>query len=130
MIRFVFLGGVALVAASLVIGLVLSGGPFEGRAERYDRERRDNLMTLARNLRCDTNDLTQSPTLWEVSVCAGQHTENYLRDPETHVYYDFRRINANRFEICTTLTSRRYQAEISQGRLPDKDGKWCVEGRF
>lgn len=100
----------ALVACAVGLGLWAVGGPAQGRAEKRDQQRHDDLMQLERQIAClsDAAGGVLPDTLSETDVC---HIADRYADPYTGAAYVYERLSDTGYRLCagfeapTTLRS-------------------------
>lgn len=117
------LGLAALTAALIGTGLSITGGPAQGRAEKRDAMRAEDLRTLSANINC------QSTALEGAMPSAPQKTDSCaqditLTDPFTGTPYRFEPINDRQYRLCATFETEQITPRYG---LLQRDGD-CVIG--
>jgi len=129
----------AIVAATVAIALSITGGPMSARRERYDAARYEELVKLARILRCESQRGSSQALPETLSVeslrtyCGGieRHTSD-LTDNETGEQYGYERLNSRAFKICAKfydpkiLERRRYHLNVPGYFFDYETG--CISG--
>ena len=97
----------AVVSAAVVAGIITVGGPFEGRREKFDLQRYQDLSLIAQVLRCESWRSSRPVLPVELTVeslkshCAGSGPgKDSLLDDETGKPYEYTRKNDRAFSIC------------------------------
>jgi len=94
--------GAAIVIAvclAVAVGLVMSGPPSEVRARRLDERRMQDLESLSRLVDVYWAREHRLPASHDdLARVMGQAAD--LRDPTTNVPYEFRTIDARRYQLC------------------------------
>lgn len=92
---------VVVAVGAIVTGLVVTGGPAQGRKERRDELRLADLQALARLVQCLAGESGALPTdLAATAQCAGD-----LRraDPHSGTPYRFEALSSDSFRFCATF---------------------------
>lgn len=91
-----------LVTGAIVGGLLTVGGPGQGRMERRDSTRLQDLRGLGRYVIClaKHNNDTLPDNLSEAAFCPGN---DRLGDPFTGAPYAYERLGSNSFRVCTSF---------------------------
>ena len=130
----------ALVAVAVVAGVLIVGGPIQGRQDKFDGQRLAELTDLARALLCEANPRTTSPALpQELTVeTMRAHCSNAgigaddLTDNETGQPYGYERTSDRDFTICATFHDAARTDTLYPGRrhgaLDTETG--CISGRI
>ena len=114
--------GIAVVLLSVIGGLFITGSPLQGRAERFDEQRVNDLRAIQSeiyNITWGTQynmpvPLPATPpnplptTLEEVSQKA-QYQKLNIVDPETSTPYDYTRPSKTGYRLCATFSTVRDQ---------------------
>lgn len=109
--RLYLLTAIAAVAAAVLAGLVIVGGPFQGQRDKFDGQRYMELGKLARALLCEQGYHASGSALpVELSVeslrvhCSSAGIlAGDLADDETGEPYAYDRKNARDFAVCATF---------------------------
>lgn len=102
---------IAAVAAAVIGGLLIVGGPFAGRREKFDAERFNELGRLARALICEDKGVRYGSTLPEdltveslrVHCSSAGIGEDDLTDDETGQPYVYQVKDGRDFSVCATF---------------------------
>ncbi|MFD2739083.1 hypothetical protein ACFSUD_05855 [Sulfitobacter aestuarii] len=103
--RALLFGFVALVAAALLAGLSLIGGPTQARLERQDRQRAADLREIGRYHAClrETDDHDG----YSAERCGPPDRVSGWRDPVSAAPYVLREIDEGAFAVCATFAGDR-----------------------
>jgi hypothetical protein len=106
----------ALGLVFMVIGFFIVGGPAQGRMERRDGERLEDLQLLSSCI-SDLDDAARAalPTLLSEPLPCFNSTRPPRRDPLSDQPYRFERLDALRFSVCAT-----FEGLPDQGYGPDE----------
>lgn len=116
------IAGLAMVAVAL--GLYLTGGPDHARKEKQDREREQDLMTLANWVDCLAAEQGQLPaTLQGDPQCDWTLR---LADPYTGKPYDYQVIAPRRYRLCAVFDLPLQRVDQRWGR----DANGCITRDF
>jgi hypothetical protein len=103
-----------VVAAAVAWGFVLAGSPGTRRQERIDRQRLQDLQTIAREIHRMVIDPENSTEMREplpetLDEAAKRATDEKLNihDPDTGVAYTYKKISDTKFELCATFEFAR-----------------------
>ncbi len=113
---------VAAVVAAVIVGLLIVGGPFEGRREAFDGKRYDELGLLARALLCADKGHRYGATLPEeltvetlrVHCSSAGITEDELTDDETGLPYVYQVKDGQDFSVCATFYDAERTLRLNQ----------------
>ena len=101
---------VGFVGLVLVLGLWATGGPLQGRAERRDRQRQQDLTEMAKWIDCLSILPAGLPeTLTPTQACP--FTGN-LNDPLTGQPYAYRKNTGNAYLLCAQFETGRLLPEF------------------
>lgn len=91
--------GALAVGAAVVLGVWATGGPMQGRAERRDEVRFQDLLSLKEQVDClaDAANRTLPARLEETDLCL--IADRYV-DPFTGEPYVYKRVSATGFRLC------------------------------
>ena len=93
-----------LVGAAVAAGLVMMGSPTEARNRRLDARRVGDLAQIARGVDVFWSRRAVLPaSLEELAVELGSNPP--LEDPESGQAYDYRPLDANRYELCAVFAT-------------------------
>lgn len=92
-----------IVAAAVVGGLIVVGGPGEGRLERLDDARLDDLRTIERAVAERWERTGTLPPSLDSLRAANLLLPDDLVDPETDEPYDYRVLSDSTYELCATF---------------------------
>jgi hypothetical protein len=109
-----------VVAAAVVAGLTIIGTPSEQRLMRLDERRIMDLRSLSFYVNQYRRQRQALPGRAE-DVIDGQTTTRLSVDPESQQPYDYRVIDAARYELCATFSRR--------SRAPSNDFWFHEAGR-
>lgn len=102
--RALLVAMLAVVAAALVWGLSIVGGPGFARMEENDRTRAADLRRLGNHYRCANYNLTDSDKAISPGYCAqGSGPAPELTDPVTGAAYEYGEDGTTYFEVCATF---------------------------
>lgn len=135
-----FVAASIIVGIAVIIGVLTVGGPKEGRREKFDLRRYDDLRKISSALVCVNWRISQ-PTLPDElslktmrSYCGGVEIQaETLLDNETGEPYEYIRINENQFSVCANFydaqkaVSERYW--MTQGMSSFNPETGCATGR-
>ena len=91
----------AVVLASVVAGLLATGGPGEARLEKLDEARRSDLRAIETTLRNGWRRGQATPEI--LGDDRSGLSPGYLRDPETGEPYGYRALSDTAAEVCATF---------------------------
>ena len=97
--------GALAVTAAVVAGLSIVGSPSEQRLIRLDERRVMDLRMFAGAVNRYRGQRQELPTRVE-DVIDGQITTRLPLDPDSQQPYDYRVIDAGRYELCATFSRR------------------------
>lgn len=131
---------IATIATAMVAGILIVGGPIQGRHDKFDEQRFRELNELARALLCDfssgpTNRLLPNELSVETmrTHCSGAGiSAAALTDNETGEPYTYNRINDHDFSICAAFYDiKRTERLIGAWRHATFDSNTgCMSGRI
>lgn len=111
-----------LVGAAVTAGLVMMGSPTEARNRRLDARRVGDLAQIARGVDVFWSRRAVLPaSLDELAAELGSNPP--LRDPESGQAYDYRPLDANRYELCAVFATE------SEGEPRGANARFWVHGR-
>lgn len=113
-----------LVAVLVVLGLFAVGGPGQGRLERHDRIRMNDLQAIERYLRCVADAEGRLPATLEM----GETCRRDLRvtDPYSGVGYRYERVSDTAWRLCAA-----FDLPERMGHRVDFDtDSGCLSGSF
>lgn|SRR3989344_7051448 len=108
-----------LVAANVVAGLLIVGGPQQERMRRFDDERVSNLQEVQYNIL----------QFWQQKKLLPQNLDElrddltgYIppRDPETGDSYEYKVLGPLNFELCANFALRSEEPQITVKRSPQE----------
>lgn len=106
-------GITALALAAIGGGLILSGGPGEGRAERRDWQRSADLSAIESQIRCLARQTgTLSVAIETTDACPDTPT---LDDPVTGQPYEITLIDARNVRLCASFETERAASGLQLG---------------
>jgi hypothetical protein len=129
---------ISAVCAGVVAGLLAIGGPVQGRSDRFDAKRIEDLRLLVRVLDCQGNSDTAAPLPEVLTVEAlqdrcghGRIASHHLFDDETAKPYSYERTGDRSFRICATFhdaerAERLNPRDLDIARFDPTTG--CVSG--
>ncbi len=115
---------VLLIGVSVGAGLVATGGPQEGRVERQDAQRMEDLDRITRWLRCPNQDALPQ-MLEDTAFCPDARGDLNVTDPATGQTYDYRRLTSDRAEICVQLYAKSASHKFRFRTNVDATGRAC-----
>lgn len=101
--RFILVAAVGMVVVALSWGFSIVGGPSQGRAEKRDAERGQDLQRLRRYLECRREDAVLPQSLADETYCSGLRAGVRFNDPVTGAAYTYKRVSDMRFDICAVF---------------------------
>lgn len=131
----------AAVLLAIAAGLLIVGGPREGRRERLDARRFEEIAFLARMLACPVQRV-ESPVLPETltvdalgGYCGGIDVRpDQLVDDATGAAYAYRRLSDTAFEICADFADPRDIPGVARGSFQGPGAfdpeTGCLRGRI
>jgi hypothetical protein len=137
--KVLFIAAILAVCAAVITGLVMVGGPSQGRRDRFDDQRYAELGNLANALLCNQAGESRSNSLpAELTVeslrghcsIAGISADG-LSDNETGAPYVYDRRNAQDFSICATFHDARRTVDLAYSAWSAAafdPGTGCVSG--
>ncbi|MCP4070166.1 MAG: hypothetical protein GY742_00320 [Hyphomicrobiales bacterium] len=140
--RIFLIGTVAVVAAAAIAAIIVIGGPFEAREDRFDDLRYKDLVTIARSLACDGNNKVSSPDLPEklsrkefAPYCKDSRVKTKtLIDNETGEPYNYHRVNSRSFKVCADFYNaakiKRESTRSYGGRIAFNTKTGCISGKL
>ena len=137
--KVLFIAAILAVCAAVITGLVMVGGPSQGRRDRFDDQRYAELGNLANALLCNQAGESRSNSLpAELTVeslrghCSiAGITADDLSDNETGAPYVYDRRNAHDFSICATFHDARRTVDLAYSAWSAASfdpGTGCVSG--
>ena len=123
---------VALVLAGCVVyALTLTGSPGSQRDERLDRDRVSHLSNIAENIDLHWERNEELPGDFDEMPGPTYYVES-VHDPETGLRYEYRVLEAPRYELCaifSTDTTGRVHGDrrFSESRWDHQEGRNCFE---
>ena len=137
--KVLFAAAILAVCAAVITGLVMVGGPSQGRRDRFDDQRYAELGRLVDVLLCDhyvhsrgsslPAELTVESLRGHCSI-AGISADG-LSDNETGAPYVYDRRNAQDFSICATFHDARRTVDLAYSAWSAAafdPGTGCVSG--
>ena len=112
----------AVALAAILGGLVLSGGPGQGRMERRDRVRLDDLMAIWRQAEC--RSLNGAPLDGALTPTAACPAEPRRADPQTGAAYRIEPVDARNLRLCADFELP--PEELSPGWVGERQGDCLV----
>lgn len=100
--RVVAIGSIAVVAAAVVAGLLITGSPAEQRLLRLDTQRVFGLTQLARTAESRWDREQRLPDS-AAELVDGQFLTRLPTDPTTREPYEYRITGPRQFEVCATF---------------------------
>jgi hypothetical protein len=137
--KVLFAAAILAVCAAVITGLVMVGGPSQGRRDRFDDQRYAELGRLVDVLLCDHYVHSRGSSLpAELTVeslrahCASAGVSaDDLSDSETGAPYVYVRKNAQDFLICATFHDARRTVRLESRPWSAESfdpGTGCVSG--
>lgn len=118
---------VLLVGGAVVAGLIVTGGPGQGRAEKRDGQRWRDLRDSAALARCLYEETGAAPEA--LRAMPGCTPTEIPTDPGTGQPYAFALEEGDQFRICATFeTDARPMISTGPDRFDHEAG--CLVGRF
>lgn len=94
-------GILALVAAAILGGFFIAGGPQQGRMEMRDQARRSELIELRDHIGCMTRDTGALPSeITKTPACPGDFS---LNDPFTDDPYQYEILDNKTYRLCARM---------------------------
>jgi hypothetical protein len=88
----------ALVLAGITVGVIATGGPERGRAERRDKDRQSDIRSLAYHVECLTGPTGQLPDdLTPTDTCPANGVD--FKD-ETDKPYTYQKVTESEYLLC------------------------------
>ena len=103
--RIAAFGSIAVVAAAVVAGLVVTGSPSEQRLLRLDDQRVNDLQQLSRTAEFRWNEAQRLPAS-AADLVDGNYLSRLPVDPVTGEPYGYRVTGVRAFEVCATFDRR------------------------
>lgn len=114
---FLIAAGIA-VAASIVAAIAVIGAPSHQRAKRFDERRVHDLTVLHNAIERHGRSEQRLPnTLAELRRPDGNAFDR--TDPQTGQPYDYRVLDARRYELCATFATERTTRDASESHLDE-----------
>ncbi len=135
-----FTGAAVTVLVVLVVGIFTIGGPNQGRRERFDLHRFDDLRKISDALHCQNWRILQ-PTLPDElnletirAYCGGVEIQaEVLLDNETGTPYAYSRIDEKEYSVCAEFYDAEKTMRLSYKSYGSKFSfnpeTGCVTGR-
>jgi hypothetical protein len=120
---------IALVVAALLAGLLTVGGPLQGRAEKRDGVRIDDLLQIRGQVTC-LAEAAGGVLPSDLAATDDCDLAERLADPYTGAPYRYARISDTAYRLCAgfeTETPRRYAAGTATGF---DEGSGCLVVTF
>lgn len=109
-----------LGVGAILGGMLIAGGPGQGRAERRDAARRDDLLALETQLACLAQESGQLTARIEATpACPAEPRQT---DPETGVPYRIEQIDDENLRLCARFEVARLPAATGYGGEFDAEG--------
>jgi len=100
--RLLAIAATAVIVAAVIAGVVLTEGPGTARAERFDRERLDNLNSLAQLI--DDHYITHETLPESISVFdTDANYDRFSTDPRTGTPYRYDILSDASYRLCATF---------------------------
>lgn len=109
------LAGVAVVA-----GLILSGGPMQGRKETRDRVRADDLTRIDGQVNCLAQNGDPAP--WELAATPACPDQPRLADPYTGAPYRVERVDDRNIRLCAGFETADWGSRYGYGGAIGPEG--------
>ena len=112
---------VAVVAGCIAYALVLTGSPGEQRGVRLDQERVSHLSNISDNIDLYWELNGELPA--DLSQMSGpRYFINRIDDPETGLPYEYRILEAPRYELCAIFSTDT--ADLPERDRPFSERAW------
>ena len=117
----------AVVLGSIVAGVLLVGGPAEGRIERLDDERVEDLQGIMRAVDRYWKDHEQLPGMLE-DLAAGPREQVNTIDPASAEPYGYAVLDENAYRLCAVFDGEsRPRRRASADFWGHSAGRQCFE---
>ena len=137
--KVLFAAAILAVCAAMITGLVLIGGPSQGRRDRFDAQRYVELDRLVDVLLCKQNVQGRSTSLpaeltaesLRAHCSSAGISADDLSDNETGAPYLYVRKNAQDFSICATFHDARRTVKLAYSDRFEASfdpGTGCISG--
>ena len=130
---------IAVVAAAVIAGLLVVGGPIQGRHNKFDDRRYGMLRQITYTLLCVSPRYRRvlpvelTPESLQAYCPRSRHTAADLTDKETGKPYTYHRISDHEFSICANFHDAERIARIKRpvgfGTSFDPN-TGCISGRI
>ncbi|MDX1429680.1 MAG: hypothetical protein R3282_05300 [Rhodothermales bacterium] len=108
--RIVVAVAIAVVAAAVVAGLILTGSPTDERMRRLDMARTDDLRAIHSAVRGYWRRHDRLPEALSEFAQEPDFSPD-IRDPESDEVYPYRRLDSTAFELCAVFSLPSIQPE-------------------
>ncbi|WP_157994908.1 hypothetical protein [Paracoccus tegillarcae] len=114
----------ALALVAIIAGLLIGGGPGQGRAERRDDIRRSDLRAIEAQLSCLARERRElSPEISQTEACPDRPS---LIDPVTETPYRIEQIDDENLRLCASFELSKAPDQSNYSRAGGFDENGCT----
>ena len=95
-------GAITLVVVSIIAGVILVGSPAEGRLQRLDSTRIEDLRRIVRAMDSHWERNERLPTSFD-ELAEDPRTQVNTSDPGSDRPYEYRALDEETYELCATF---------------------------
>jgi hypothetical protein len=140
--KIFLIGSILVVVTAITFGILLTGGPFQARIDRFDKLRYNNLVYIAVSLTCDrkpNKPLPDLPGKLKLSSFADYCQSIFIQDKalidnETGEPYKYTRINSREFKVCAEFhdaaRARKKSIRTYRARIRFDTNSGCIHGKL
>jgi hypothetical protein len=118
-----------VVLISIIAGFFLIDSPAVARAKAFDQQRMSDITFVQGQVQNHYRINGALPDSLQTLVDEGDIIEDSVRDPQTKQPYEYRKIDAEQFEVCATFTTdNKTDDSYDNGQFYSPTGKPMLHG--